>query len=255
MASITHVVNKHLLSSCMVITTLAGVFASFAPAALAGNFSVNPVRVFMAPRDRATAITISNEGNEPLIMNAELYAWKQDDKGEQVITLTEEIMMTPPVIKIAPRSKQVVRIALLRPRPANEQLTYRIIVTEFLEARPVALENVQLPMATAFSIPIFVTPRSVSKKVNCSVAQVEGKPSVACENTGNAYSHVSQFELTSATGDKLASLEQGGYLLAGVKRSFSLKPNAAAAMPAGPAKLVVRLEDASTQTFDVTIPQ
>jgi fimbrial chaperone protein len=241
----------------MLVICLGMGWASVTPiSATAGSFSINPVRVFMAPRDRATAITITNEGNEPLIMNAELYAWKQDDKGEQVITITEEIMMTPPVIKIAPKSKQVVRLALLRPRPANEQLTYRIIVTEFLEARPVTLENVQLPMATAFSIPIFITPRGVSKKVGCEIVRAtEGANKVVCENTGNAYSHVSKFELTTTTGDKLASQEAGGYLLAGVKRSFDLLPIAKTALPAGPAKLIVRLEDASSQTFDVTIPQ
>jgi fimbrial chaperone protein len=259
MASHTHAANKRTFSSFMLIAALAGVagsFAIFAPVALAGNFSVNPVRVFMAPRDRATAITISNEGNEPLVMNAELYKWSQDDKGEQVIVTTEEIMMTPPVIKIPPKSKQVVRIALLRPRPADEQLTYRIIVTEFLEARPVTLENVQLPMATAFSIPIFVTPRGVSKKVSCQMIKAaDNAPQVQCENTGNAYSHVSKFELTSTSGEALASQDMGGYLLAGIKRSFAIQPKTGATLPAGAAKLAVRMEDASTQTFDVTIPQ
>lgn len=231
-------------------------FAGISPSVMAGNFSVNPVRIFVAPRDRATALTITNEGNEPLVMNAELFSWKQDDKGEQVITVTDDLIMTPPVTKIAPKSKQVVRIALLRPRPANEQLTYRIIVTEFLEARPVTLENVQLPMATAFSIPIFVTPRGVAKKVSCDVVRAaEGAHKVVCENTGNAYSHVSKFELNTPAGDKLAYLETGGYLLAGVKRSFDLAPAAKSSFPAGPTKLNVRLEDSSIQTFDVTIPQ
>src|SRR5258706_196827 len=36
---------------------------AFANTAFAGLFSVTPVRVFMAPKDRATAITIVNEGD------------------------------------------------------------------------------------------------------------------------------------------------------------------------------------------------
>ena len=36
--------------------------------AWAGQFSVTPVRIFMATKDRAVAVTITNEGDEQLVM-------------------------------------------------------------------------------------------------------------------------------------------------------------------------------------------
>jgi fimbrial chaperone protein len=235
---------------------ICGLLFQASPLVMAGQFSINPLRIFVAPRDRATAITISNEGTEPLIMTAELYDWKQDAKGEQVLTLTEDLLLSPPVIKIPPKTKQVVRLALLKPRLADEQMTYRIILTELIEAKIAKSDEMVVPITYAFSLPIFITPRGVSKNVGCQVTKAgDGGSQVQCENTGNAYSHVSQFELKTPAGEKIASQETGGYLLAGVKRSFALKPAAAAPLQAGPAKLVVRLEDSSTQTFDVTIPQ
>ena len=58
--------------------------------------------------------------------------------------------------------------------------------------------------------------------------------------------------LTSATGDKLASSDTGGYILPGVKRSFDMK-NMVSKVPAGNAKLSLTHDDSTIQTFDVTV--
>jgi fimbrial chaperone protein len=241
----TAVVSGFILSSVLGLGSLSN--------AMAGTFSVTPVRIFVAPRDRATAVTITNEGNEPLVMNVELYNWKQNDKGDDVLTLTEDLVVSSPVVKLAPKSRQVIRLALLRPKSATEQLTYRIIVSELIEARAANPEKVEVPLALAFSMPIFITPKGALRNVVCGVERVDASATkVVCENSGNAYSHVREFELTSASGEKIAEQATGGYLLAGTKRSFDLKP-AASSIPAGAAKLKVVLENGLVQTFDVTL--
>ena len=78
--------------------------------AWAGQFSVTPVRIFMATKDRAVAVTITNEGDEQLVMQADLYLWKQKPDGQDDLTLTEDMFLSPPIIKLAPRARQVVRL-------------------------------------------------------------------------------------------------------------------------------------------------
>jgi hypothetical protein len=46
-----------------------------------GGFLRDPVRIFMAPRDRATAVTVTNEGDDELVMQADIYTWKQKPDG------------------------------------------------------------------------------------------------------------------------------------------------------------------------------
>lgn len=58
---------------------------------LAGQFSVTPVRIFMVPKNKAVAVTITNESNEELVMQADLYLWKQKPDGQDDLTLTEEM--------------------------------------------------------------------------------------------------------------------------------------------------------------------
>lgn len=102
---------------------------------LAGQFSVTPVRIFVAPKDRAAAVTVTNEGNDPLVMQADVYVWNQKPDGEDELTPSEDLFLSPPILKLAPNSRQVVRLAMLHPPKAGRQLTYRMIVREIPEAR------------------------------------------------------------------------------------------------------------------------
>ena len=134
----------------------------------AGQFSVTPVRIYVAPKDRAAAVTVTNEGDEELVMQADVYVWKQKPGGEDELTLSEDLFLSPPIIKLAAKSRQVVRLAMLRPPKTNRQLTYRVIVREIPEARK-AKKTVELQIALAFSLPVFITPPGAKHWLGCTV--------------------------------------------------------------------------------------
>ncbi|HUP29715.1 MAG TPA: fimbria/pilus periplasmic chaperone [Usitatibacter sp.] len=236
---------------------LAVIFAAMAMPVLpvaAGQFSVSPVRIYMGPRDRATAITITNEGNDELVMQADIFTWKQKPGGEDDLVLTEDLFLAPPIIKLAPNSRQVVRLAMLKPSQSGDQLTYRMIVREIAEARP-AEKNAEVTIALAFSLPVFITPPTAKGTLDCK-AQRTARDTlrVECENGGNAYANPREFVLSTASGERLAVRDSGGYILPGIKRSFEVK-RADGPLPAGPARLAVSLDDGSTKTFDVRVAE
>ena len=222
--------------------------------AWAGLFSVTPVRIYMAPRDRAIAVTINNEGDEELVMQADIYLWKQKPDGEDDLTLTEDLILSPPIIKLAARSRQVVRLAMLKPQPSADQQTYRLVVREVPEAKP-AEKAVQLQIALAFSMPVFITPPGAKRQLSCTAERSAADGAkVTCVNNGNAYAQPREFVLTNVTGEKLAVRDSGGYILPSIKRSFDVK-RAEGRLPAGNAKLAVTLDDGTTQSFDVKIAE
>jgi fimbrial chaperone protein len=223
-------------------------------AALAGQFSVTPVRIFMHPKERAAAITVTNESDEDLVMQADVYAWKQKADGEDDLVLSEDLILAPPILKLAPHARQVVRLAVLNPVASSEQRTYRMIVREVPEARP-ADKAVQVQIALAFSLPVFITPPEAKRDLACSIERTGADTVRAnCANGGRAYVQPRELALVAGDGRKLASREGGGYILAGMKRGFDLK-GAAGSIPNGRARLQVQLDDGTSQSFDVAVAE
>jgi fimbrial chaperone protein len=219
--------------------------------AQAGDFSVTPVRIFMAPRDRAVAVTVTNEGDQEVVMQADLYSWKQKPGGDDDLALTEDMILSPPILKLAPKSRQVLRLARLIPAPAGEQVTYRMIVREIPEARQ--SKDPQVLMALAFSLPVFITPPGAKLKLECELARLAPDTvNAVCKNTGNAYAQPRGFVLNGAGDSKLAARDNGGYILPGITRTFELK-RADGKIPGGKVTLQVALDDGNTQVFETLL--
>ena len=221
----------------------------------AGQFSVSPVRIQMTARDRATAITLTNEGDSELVMQADIYQWKQKPDGQDDLQLSEDLILSPPILKLQPGSRQVVRLASLRPEPSGEQQTYRLIVREIPETQ-VTEGAVKLQIAMAFSLPVFISPPGAKRELLCTTERGETNSIRAfCENQGTAYAQPLEFVLKGADGAKLATREAGGYVLPGIRRGFELSVPTTGRIPAGSAQLIVRQDTGAAQTFDVTIPE
>ena len=217
----------------------------------AGIFSVSPVRIYMAPKDRAVAVTLANEGDSEITLQADIYSWTQQPDGKDDLVLTEDLLMSPPIIKLAPKGRQVVRLAMLAPRDASRQMTYRMILREVPQNVP-AKDKIQVPIALALNMPVFVTPPIAKSDVACSVKRTDAdKLQAICSNTGTAYAQIR--EVLLKRGDlQLARFEGGEYLLPGASKTLPLKTKQAT--ESGTAELSVTFDDGKSQTATVTLP-
>lgn len=208
----------------------------------------------MSPRDRATAVTITNDGDDELVMQADVYRWSQKPSGEDDLALSEDLILSPPILKLAPHARQVVRLARVGPPPTDTQLTYRLIVREVPEATK-SSQDVRLQVALAFSLPVFVTPPGAKRQVTCDAArQSPDALTVTCENRGNGYAQPRQLDLALPAGPRLASRDSAFYLLPGMKRTFELHAAPGATIPAGALKLTVTYDDGAVQDYDLNVP-
>lgn len=227
--------------------------AALSPLAQAAQFTITPVRIFMSPRDRAVAVTVTNESDDEVVMQADLYTWKQKPDGSDDLVLTEDLILTPPILKLAPRARQVVRLARLGGAPTGTQQSYRLIMREVPEAR--GGSQLQLQVALAFSLPIFITPAGAKRDLHCGVERsAPDLVKAVCENTGNAYTQIRAIEVIDDKGARIASRDTAGYLLPTVKRAFDVK-RTDGRIPGGKIKLQVALDDGTQQAFDATLPE
>jgi len=248
---------RHMRRGAILNTRIlaAGAIAAaccYATSALAGVFSVTPVRIFMAPRDRATAVTVTNEGDDELVMQADIYTWNQKPDGTDDLALSDDLILSPPILKIAGKSRQVVRLAMVSPPASPDQVTYRMVLREIPEAHA-ADKKVQLQIALAFSLPVFITPAGAKRQLDCTAARsAPDTVSVRCANKGNAYAQAREIALFGADGTKIGGLESAAYILPGITRTFAIKRDAGP-IPSGPAKVAVSFDDGTSQSYDVTV--
>ncbi len=220
--------------------------------AAAGVFTVTPVRIYMTPKDRAIAVTITNEGDSPVALQADISEWKQKSDGSDELTLTEDLILSPPIIKLGPKARQVVRLALLVPADATRQLTYRLVLREIPEATAPKKGAVEVPIALALSMPVFITPPVAKRDMSCSLARGDAKAlAVTCANTGSAYSQIR--EISVKRKDKLEGRFEGGvYVLPGAKKTIAIPTSQPVAK--GPMRLAVSFDDGKEEVFDVALP-
>jgi fimbrial chaperone protein len=240
-----NVIQRSALKSALLLT-----LATTCLAASAGVFSVTPVRLYLTPRDRAIAVTLTNEGDTAVVLQADINTWSQKADGTDELVLTEDLILAPPIIKLAPKARQVVRLALLKPADASRQLTYRMIIREVPEALPST--SVEVPIALALSMPVFITPPVAKRLVACSAKLADARTvTLNCGNSGTAYAQIREASVTRG-GQTLAKFEGGSYILPGASKAVNLK--AEKDVSPGDAQLVVTFDDGQSQTNSIALP-
>lgn len=237
---------------CAVVLLTTGFTATVPGQAMAGVFSVTPVRIYMTPRDRAVAVTITNEGDTAVVLQADLNTWRQKPDGTDEQVPTDDLILSPPIIKLAPGARQVVRLALLKPADASRQLVYRLLMREVPEAVASKDKNIEVPIALALSLPVFITPPPAKREMDCTATRSTPLVvNVSCGNQGSAYAQVREIFLVRGE-QSLARFEGGTYILPGARKTMSVAGQQVIAP--GAAQLNVRFDDGKSQAFSVTLP-
>ena len=220
--------------------------------AMAGSFSVTPVRIYMTPRDRAVAVTIVNEGDTEVALQADLNTWTQKADGEDQLVLTEDMILSPPIMKVPPRGRQVVRLAMLRPPDASRQLTYRLIVREVPEATMPKDQVLQIPISLAMSMPVFITPPAARRDMSCAIGRAADQALTAqCSNIGSAYAQVREI-VVKRENHVVGRFEGGTYILPGARKLIPIEKTQGAA--GGALHMSVTFDDGKSQDFDLSLP-
>ena len=187
-------------------------------------------------------------------MQAEVFAWSQKPGGEDELVPSEDLVLSPPILKLGPRARQVVRLAQINRTASDRQITYRLVVREVPEVKQNE-KNIQMQVALAFSLPVFISPRTAKRDLRCTATRAgPDLVTVACENVGAAYAQIRELHLTSASGVKTSGGSAGGYVLSGVTRNFQIR-KADGTFPGAKYTLGVLLDDGSTQSYDLTLPE
>ena len=139
----------------LVVGLLASVAALGLPpmSAHAGSFSISPIRLDLSATARTAALTVRNDDREALVQ-AEIMLWEQVD-GQDRLTPTRDLLVSPAVFTLPPNGSQLVRVALRSPpADATRELSYRLILQEVPQTASPGFSGLQV--ALRLSVPVFV---------------------------------------------------------------------------------------------------
>jgi fimbrial chaperone protein len=216
----------HALRTALHFTALIAL-ATAAPA-VAGTFSISPIRVELSAQQRTEALTVRNEESKEVVVQAQAMTWTQSD-GHDVLNETHDVIVTPPVFTLAANSQQIVRVAVRAAPDAKRELNYRLILQEVPQAA--AKNFAGLQVALRLSLPIFVAAQSKSSPdlTWASSWQTDGSLQITAKNQGTAHAQIIDFTVLPKDAPAASATMRNSvvkYVLPGATVTWSLQPPA-----------------------------
>lgn len=204
---------------------IAAILALGAPhgAALARSLQITPIRAELPAGPGAAALTLRNRGDTPIHAQVRVFHWTQAD-GDDLLDATDEVVASPPIVRIESGGDQLVRIVRLGPAMSDGETTYRLLIDELPD--PAAAPRTSgVRVQLRYSVPVFAgTPGNARPELHFSLKRENEAWILSARNAGRRHAQISQVQLVGADGQAL-TLAEGllGYALRDSKRSWRLE--------------------------------
>lgn len=190
----------------------------------AQSLTVLPVNIQLPSKQKATTLTVINQGDADTSIQIRAYAWSQHDGSDQLAE-SNVILISPPLATIAPGARQIVRLLLRHPAEGRED-SYRILLDQI----PPPAEPGVIHVVLRMSIPVFAMPsgRPLANLL-FHIERAANQTYLVASNTGPLHESFHDLKLSTDTGLKLkTSVNALEYVLSGSTRRWSIAPEDAA---------------------------
>lgn len=188
----------------------------------AANLQISPVMINLRPGQGATGISMQNMGEAPVYGQVRVFLWEQKD-GDDVLTPTQDVVASPPIIQIEPKSSQIIRLVRRSQQLPASELTYRVLIDEIPKDDSGPASGVDIRLR--YSVPMFVLPADErgTPQLAWTVFKKEGNWMLRVRNSGTQRAQIGALVLSNAAGKEF-EIAPGlfGYVLAGRVREWRL---------------------------------
>lgn len=176
------------LAACLLTTATLNT-------AHAGQVSVSPLMLKLAPGQNNTTLRLTNTHSEEGYYQLQLFAWSQEN-GEQKLAPQTNLVITPPVALIPAGGTQVVRVLRQgEPLSTDTEHSYRLFVSE-LPNESVGTGS-QVKVLVRLSLPVFVT----ATEKNTALSASDNGEHIVITNTGNTHAKLTNSAWLDAEGN------------------------------------------------------
>jgi fimbrial chaperone protein len=195
--------------------------------AMASGLQVAPVTLSLQPSQNADGLWLSNTGDNVIHAQVRVYHWAQDANGDQ-LTLSQGLVISPPILQLAVGEQQLVRVIRLGAPPNGSgavEDAYRVAIDEL----PVDMHGKKgLQFVLHYMLPVFVEPAGVTAAppiLHWSLQQDGDHAVLQVGNTGGSHAQLASLSFINSAGQR-SEITPGllGYVLPGATMRWVLKP-------------------------------
>ncbi|MCI4590292.1 molecular chaperone [Sphingobium sp. BYY-5] len=221
------------LRSGMIAIAVWTILSGLAHAQTTNSVVIWPINPVIESGERATALRLENPGKRPILMQIRVFGWQQAE-GEDRYGEQKDVTGTPPMVRIEPGQRQLIRLTRITPPPAGREQAYRIIIDEIpLADTPVETAKTSgtggqagaaIQFRMRYSLPLFLYGDGIGSRppkgqvaakaaLQWRVIDANGKSVLEIRNGNTTHSRLSQVSLKRADGtlSKLDGVH--GYIL------------------------------------------
>ncbi|MEJ4045605.1 fimbrial biogenesis chaperone [Erwinia sp. SLM-02] len=202
-----------LLASLTTLNTLA-----------ANSVLLWPIDPKIASDEKATELWMENRGDNTTLMQVRVFLWQQKNGQDQYQT-QQQVLASPPMVRIEPGKKQLIRLVKQTPVPAGEETAFRILIDEIPspQAQNTAPNQAGLNFQMRYTVPLFVYGNGASAASNkpqlaWQLVNKDGHQALEITNQGNGHARLSHVSL----GGRTVSDSLLGYVLPHSSNTFPL---------------------------------
>ena len=203
------------------------------PATYAANsLMIWPIDPAINPEEKASELWLENRGNASTIMQVRIFSWLQVGGQEQYQT-QQQVVASPPMVRLEPGQKQLVRLIKQTPPQAGREMSYRVVLDEIPTPRTPGENQAGLNFQMRYSVPLFVYGDGLNRdsaKPDLSWQQVNsgGKRWLELTNRGNGHARLSNVTI----GGRRRGNGLFGYVLANSSNRWPLNRSVSGEMSA-----------------------
>ena len=206
------------------------------------NFLIWPIYPVIESHEKAVPVWLENVGDDSSMVQIRVFKWTQNN-GQDEYENQQEVIASPPIVKIQAASKQMIRLVKSNSNAAeSKEHSYRIIIDELPFDMDANKERSQVSFKMRYSLPLFVYGKGLgsgrtdeSIKLNAknplakpilkwSVVSELNKEYLKIDNIGLMSVRISGFKNNQKEYKSLSGSNTFGYVLANSAFNFELSP-------------------------------
>jgi fimbrial chaperone protein len=185
----------------------------------AGSLRVAPLRLDLPADRRAVAVTVTNTGSTPTLLQLEAKRWSQQD-GTDNYSAAAELIVSPPIFTLDAGAEQIVRIGRRDGARVASEAAYRLFIQEV--PTPGSTAPRELSVVLRIGVPVFDTPAGTPEGMLEWTLQCRdsARPVLLAANRGGRVVRLDEVNVHAAGA---AHTERAVYVLAGATRILALE--------------------------------